>query len=83
MREQLLQYRVRFVLDFLATFVKCATYDEDGEVLVRFLLDGDGDGLHGELVLQVDLPPPLPARLGRPAAGVRVAVGRQIGVVVP
>ena len=39
----------------------CATNDEDGEVLVGVFGYGDCDGLHGELVLQVDLPPALPA----------------------
>ena len=52
-------------------------------MLVRVLGDGDCDRLHGVLVLKVDLPPALPARLGRETAGVGVAVGRQFGVVVP
>ena len=59
------------------------TNDEDGEVLVRVFGYGDCDGLHSILVLKVDLPPALPARLGRETAGVGVAVGRQFGVVVP
>ena len=61
----------------------CATNDEDGEVLVRVFCDGDCDGLDGKLVLKVDLPPALPARLWCKTTGVGVAVGRQFRDVVP